>query len=134
MAFTGPIEDQQAIRALHDLYSDAVFRRDADDWGANWAEDGQWHLMGTPVDGREAIVNLWNGAMGGFSFVAFFSQTAAIAVDGDTATGRVHTHEVLETTDGAIRRPVGRYDDVYVKRNGRWLYKERRYNMLYDAA
>jgi hypothetical protein len=34
MAITGPIEDQLAIRALHDNYADAVFRRDAADWGA----------------------------------------------------------------------------------------------------
>ena len=133
MPFTGPIEDQQAIRTLHDLYADAVFRRDAADWGANWAEDGHWFLMGTPVDGRDAIVTLWNGAMSGFAFVAFFSQPAAIEIDGDRATGRVYTHEVLETQDGAIRRPVGRYEDVYVKRDGRWLYKERHYTMLKDT-
>jgi ketosteroid isomerase-like protein len=130
MAFLGPIEDQLAIRALHDSYSDAVFRRDADQWGGNWAEDGRWHLMGTTVEGRDSIVGLWNGAMGGFAFVAFFSQCAAIEIDGDTATGRVFTHEVLEGSDGTLSRPVGRYDDHYVKRDGRWLYQERRYTLL----
>jgi ketosteroid isomerase-like protein len=130
MSFLGPIEDQLAIRALHDGYADAVFRRDAADWGSNWAEDGRWDLMGTTVEGRDAIVTLWNGAMGGFTFVAFFSQCAAIEIDGDSATGRVFTHEVLETVEGTMSRPVGRYDDHYVKRGGRWLYQERRYNLL----
>jgi hypothetical protein len=41
MGFSGPIEDQLAIRTLHDSYADAVFRRDAAAWGANWAEDGR---------------------------------------------------------------------------------------------
>jgi ketosteroid isomerase-like protein len=130
MGFSGPIEDQLAIRSLHDSYADAVFRREAGAWGDNWAEDGRWHLMGTIVEGRDAIVTLWNGAMGGFTFVAFFSQCAAIEIDGDTATGRVFTHEVLEGNDGTLSRPVGRYDDHYVKRDGRWLYQERRYTLL----
>jgi ketosteroid isomerase-like protein len=130
MGFSGPIEDQLAIRVLHDSYADAVFRRDAAAWGGNWAEDGRWHLMGTTVEGRDSIVALWNGAMGGFAFVAFFSQCAAIEIEGDTATGRVFTHEVLEGSDGTLSRPVGRYDDHYVKQNGRWFYQERRYSLL----
>jgi hypothetical protein len=130
MGFSGPIEDQLAIRVLHDSYADAVFRRDADSWGSNWAEDGRWHLMGTTVEGRESIVTLWNGAMAGFAFVAFFSQCAAIEIEGEKAVGRVFTHEVLEGSDGALSRPIGRYDDHYVKRGGRWLYEERRYTLL----
>jgi uncharacterized protein (TIGR02246 family) len=134
MGFSGPVDDQLAIRAMHDSYADAVFRRDADQWGSNWAEDGRWHLMGTMVEGRETIVTMWNGAMGGFNFVAFFSQVAAIEIDGDTAKGRVFTHEVLETPDGSIRRPIGRYDDLYIKRDGRWYYQERIYAMLKDLG
>ncbi len=130
MAFSGPAGDQQAIRNLLDDYSDAVFRRDAESWAANWAEDGRWHLMGTEVVGRAAIRALWEQAMQGFVFVAFFAQPGAIAVDGDRATGRVYTHEVLEAADGTISRPVGRYDDTYVRRDGRWLFAERRYAML----
>jgi hypothetical protein len=37
---------------------------------------------------------------------------------------------VLEMLDGEIRRPVGRYDDIFVKVGGRWLYQERVYSML----
>jgi hypothetical protein len=130
MGFSGPIEDQIAIRNLHDSYVDAVFRRDPNDWGANWAVDGRWHLMGSPVEGREAIVTLWNGAMAGFTFVAFFCQPASIEVDGNTAKGRAYTHEVLEMPDGEIRRPVGLYEDRFVKVDGKWLYQERIYSML----
>ena len=107
MAFSGPIEDQLAIRTLHDSYSDAVFRRDAVQWGGNWADDGRWHLMGTMVEGRDSIVTLWNGAMAGFAFVAFFGQCAAIEIEGDKAVGRVFTHEVLERSDGTLSQ-IGR--------------------------
>lgn len=130
MSFTGPIEDQLAIRALNDAYCDAVFRRDAKDWGANWAEDARWNLMGEDIDGRAKIVAVWEGAMASFGFVAFFAQMGALRIDGDRAEGTVYTHELLENADGSISRPVGRYDDVYARVDGRWLFKERRYNFL----
>jgi uncharacterized protein (TIGR02246 family) len=128
VGLSGPPEDVAAIRALHDLYADAVNRRDADAWGALWAEDAVWDLMGTRVEGRAAIVGLWQGAMAGFAFVGFFSQVGAVAVAGDRAEGRVWTHEVLENAEGE-RRPLGRYDDHYVKRGGSWLFAERRFSL-----
>lgn len=130
MAITGPIEDQLALRALHDKYADAVFRRDAADWGALWAEDAVWDLAGTTVSGKDAIVGLWTGAMTTFAFVGFFYQTGAIEVDGDSATGRIYTSEVLEDHEGNLRRTVGRYEDTYVKRGGTWLYQSRSFAIL----
>lgn len=124
------LSDEAAIRGLLDRYSDAVFRRDAGDWGSCWSEDARWSLMGTEVAGRDAIVALWTQAMSGFSFVAFFAQPGVIAVDGDRATGRVWTHEVLEAVDGSVTRPIGRYDDVYLRLPDGWRFTSRRYQML----
>jgi ketosteroid isomerase-like protein len=130
MAITGPIEDQLAIRNLHDRYADAVFRRDPADWGAVWTSDASWDLMGTQVEGREAIVTLWNGAMAGFTFVGFFTQVGAIEVDGDTGTGTVYTNEVLEDQQGNLARTVGCYKDHYVRRGSDWLYQSRSFSIL----
>jgi ketosteroid isomerase-like protein len=124
------MEDQLAIRALNDAYCDAVFRRDPADWGANWTEDARWNLMGEDIHGRANIVAVWKDAMGNFSFVAFFAQMGALRINGDLAEGTVYTHELLENADGSISRPVGRYDDLYARVDGRWLFKERRYNFL----
>jgi SnoaL-like domain len=130
MAINGPIEDQLAIRHLHERYADAVFRRDPVDWGALWAEDASWDLMGTKVEGKEAIVTLWSGAMAGFAFVAFFSQIGALELDGDRGTGRVYTNELLEMPDGTLSRPVGLYEDQYVRSSGGWLYQRRDFKVL----
>ncbi|MFZ4121247.1 MAG: nuclear transport factor 2 family protein [Caulobacterales bacterium] len=127
---TGPLEDRVAIRELHDAYGHAVFRRDADDWGSNWAEDGKWNLMGQDIAGREAIVAVWKQAMAGFTSVSFFTQPGLITITGDHATGIVYTHEVLENTDGKLFRMVGTYTDEYVKRGGRWLFARRQYTAL----
>ena len=134
MGFTKNFEDRIAIRSLIDSYSDAVFRRDADDWGACWAEDALWSLLGTEVCGRAAIVSFWEQAMSTFRFVAFFSQPGSIEIEGHHATGRVYTHEVIEDLHGSLTRPVGRYDDIYVKSDGAWLFAERRYTMLNGGA
>jgi uncharacterized protein (TIGR02246 family) len=126
--FQGLAADIAAIRALNERYADAVNRNDAKDWGALWAEDAVWDLMGTEVAGRAAIVGLWTQAMSGFSFVGFFSQLGALSVSGDTAQGRVWTHEVLDGPDGE-RRPLGRYEDHYVRRDGQWLFARRNFSL-----
>lgn len=123
------MSEDQAIRALNDAYVDAVNRRDAADWGALWAEDASWSLMGHEVAGRAAIVATWEQAMAGFAFVGFFCQTGFVAVAGDRAEGRVWTHEILERTDGAVSRPLGRYDDRYVRIDGRWRYQRRVFSL-----
>ena len=125
MSFTGPIEDRLAIRETGEAYADAVFRRDAGAWAATWAQDARWDLAGTVVEGRDAIVQLWTGAMAGFSFVAFFSQLGSVAVSGDRATARHHTAEDLVTTDGKVRRVLG---------NGVWRFASRTYRIVRETG
>ncbi len=128
--FDGPAEDLAAIRALNDSYADAVFRRDAADWGALWAADASWSLMGMEVQGRDAIVQLWQQAMSRFAFVAFFIQPGFCRVSGSRAEGRLWTNEYLEAADGTLSRPVGRYDDHYVREAGVWRYGRRVFTLL----
>jgi ketosteroid isomerase-like protein len=127
---TGPLEDRVAIRELHDSYGDAVFRRDAAAWGENWAPDATWNLMGNDFKGRQAIVELWNHAMGGFTFVGFFTQQGPLTITGNTAHGIVYTNEVLEQKDGKLFRQVGMYTDEYVKTDGRWYFARRAFKAL----
>lgn len=127
--FSGQLEDRIAIRELHDSYCDAVLRFDADDWGALWTQDAVWSLMGTEVVGRENIVNLWNGAMGAFDAVSFVGIPASLEVKGDTASGRYQTHEIL-VENGEPRIAGGRYDDEFIKQDGRWLYSKRIFNVV----
>lgn len=133
MAFVGSPEDRLAIRERIESYADAVFQRDDAAWGANWAEDGVWSLMGTQVKGKANIVAMWREAMAGFSFVSFFGNPGAIAIHGDTAEVRVYTLEFLVETGGKARRVVGQYDDRLVKQNGQWLFQSRVYRILNES-
>ena len=128
--FTGPLEDRIAIRELHETYGDAVVRADAEDWGKVWTEDAQWTLMGTTVDGREAIVTLWKQAMSALEAVSFHCIPSATLIDGDRATGRCQTQEYMKYKDGKTRAIGGLYEDEMVKRDGVWRYTRRVYRMI----
>ena len=135
MPFTGPLEDRLALRELLDQYADAVNQRDADAWGATWAEDSVWNLSVIEgmedVVGRDNIVAAWTEAMKMFPFVNMMFVPGHIRVDGDRATMRSYTAEVATTTDGNTIRPRGQYDDDCVKIGGQWYFARRSFNSLH---
>ena len=131
MIGSGALEDRCLIRELVESYNDAVMRFDGEAWGENWTEDAVWHLPGAgDVSGRDAIVTVWQGAMSAFSFVGFFASAGPIHVSGDTATATWYQQEFLHGKDGSERKVTGRYEDDYVKVEGRWYFKRRVYEVL----
>jgi uncharacterized protein (TIGR02246 family) len=137
MPFSGPLEDRELIRELIADYCDAVNQRDPVAFGATWTPDAVWSLPFLGIEGitgHESIVAAWNQAMALFSFVHFMSQVGLIEVEGDRATVRCYTSEVTVAADGgAERRPCGRYDDVCVKVDGKWLFERRTFHVLYGT-
>ena len=131
MISSGALEDRCLIRELVESYNDAVMRFDGEAWGENWTEDAVWHLPGAgDVSGRDAIVTVWQGAMSAFSFVVLFASAGPIHVSGDTATATWYQQEFLHGKDGSERKVTGRYEDDYVKVEGRWYFKRRVYEVL----
>ena len=131
MISSGPIEDRLAIRELVDSYNDAVMRFDGDAWQANWRDDAIWSLPGAgPIAGKANFYPIWQQAMAGFSFVGFFASAGPIVVDGDKAHGTWYQQEVLHQKDGGKRYVTGRYEDDYVKVDGRWFFQKRDYSIL----
>lgn len=128
--FTGPLEDRIAIRELHETYADAVVRADADDWSKVWTEDARWTLMGTTVEGRDAIVGLWKQAMSRLEAVSFHCIPSMISIEGDRASGRCQTQEFMKARDGTTRAIGGLYEDTLVKRDGQWRYSNRVFRIV----
>lgn len=124
--------DRIAITELVAAYGDAVSRRDAAAWGATWAEDATWSLMGHEVAGRAAIVALWQGAMSQFDAVSFLTGMGPIRLNGDRASVRCQTQEVLRTTEGSVRRVAGIYDDEFVRVDGHWCFARRVFAILIE--
>lgn len=134
MTFTGPFEDRLAIRELLETYADAVTRRDADAWGATWAEDAEWSLPDYPelgtTKGRPAIVAMWIEAMKAYPGIMFEAWPGSIAIDGDRATMRSYTSEIYDQ-DGTTMRDRGVYEDTCVKIGGRWLFASRSFRNIH---
>lgn len=128
-----PVEDELSIRQLVAAYADAVNRRDQELWASTWSEHGVWDLSVLSAEGKDKIVELWVGAMGGFAFVAQLVYQGTLEISGDSATGRWYLSEYLKNADGAGGRfTIGTYADEYVKQGGKWLFSRRSYHVIYS--
>ena len=131
MICSGPVEDRLAIRELVDSYNDAVMRFDGEAWASNWTEDATWSLPGAgDITGRDNFFPMWKGMMESFSFVGFFASAGPMVVDGQTAHATWYQQEFLHEKSGTKRTVTGRYEDDYVKVDGRWYFKKRVYSVL----
>ena len=134
MPFTGPAEDRLAIRDLLDAYADAVNQVDAHAWGALWTHDSVWALPDYPeigeIHGRGAIVAAWVAAMAQYPGVVFVSSAGSIEIDGDSARVRSYTSEVYDQ-NGVTKRDRGRYDDIVIRHDGVWRFRERSFRNIH---
>jgi ketosteroid isomerase-like protein len=134
MPFEGPVEDRLAIRELLEAYADAVSRCDAKDWGELWAEDSVWSLPDYPeypdTKGKAAIVAMWVTAMANYPGIMFQAWPGSIIVKGDRAEVRSWTSEVYDQ-GGKVHRDRGRYEDICVKQNGRWMFQTRSFRNIH---
>lgn len=128
------VRDQLEIRSLIENYSDACCQRDSTALMKLWADDCRWSVPDMPglesVEGKEAIRATWEGAQDLFPFAFLICVPGDIAIDGEAATARVYTTEVLKDREGKVRQAVGRYDDKFARRNGKWLFTERVWYIL----
>lgn len=134
MPFTGPHADIQAIRDLLDAYADAVTQRDADAWGATWAEESRWEMPDypefPPQNGRGNIVALWVEAMKQYPGIMFQAWPGSIEVDGDRAKVRSYTTETYDQGENTVR-DRGEYDDDCVKIDGCWYFTRRAFRNIH---
>ena len=130
-----PVADELAVRRLVDTYCDAVNRRNAEDWAKVWTEDAEWHLFGRPVEGRDAVVETWKGAMGLFPFVVQLIHAVVVTLDGDRARARVYLSELAHTQKEEKLLTVGVYhDDCVREADGAWRFRRRRFDVLYQGT
>lgn len=130
MISQGPVEDRLAIRELVESYNDAVMRFDGEAWQSNWTDDATWALPGREVQGKANFFPMWQESMSAFSFVGFFASAGPIIVTGDTAKGTWYQQEFLHLEAGGKMNVTGRYEDEYVKKDGRWYFTKRVYSIL----
>ena len=133
MPFTGPIEDRLAIRDLYDSYADAATRGDRADWLAGWCDDAVWWSHYFELTGREAIGAKYDEITADVRQTIFMTQSCSIDVSRDTAKCRAVCSERLLKQAGGEYRLTGLYEDDLERRDGKWLFVRRVYNVLDEA-
>ncbi len=127
---------RDAIADLVHRYADAVVRRDPEQWSTTWATDAVWDLgKGRRVDGREAILALWNSAMDGFKAVVqnVVNGTAEIDEAAGTGTGRWYIIEHWNRADDSRGILLAYYDDTYKRVDGQWYFASRELIIQYGG-
>jgi ketosteroid isomerase-like protein len=133
VSFSGPIEDRIGIRERYDAYGDAVFRADTGAYLACWTDDAVRTGTGGQCAGRDGLRAHWDGMWGFIERMTFFTQIAAIEIEGDEATARAFCLELLQLKTGESQRIVGRYNDRLARVDDRWLFAARDYRVHMDG-
>jgi uncharacterized protein (TIGR02246 family) len=124
------VEDENAIRRLVALYSDAVTHLDAARAASTYTEDGCVSVAGTAIVGRTAIEEGMRQTFSAFALLQLIAHGGLIAVDGDHARARWSTIELTvrrESTD--LNCIFGRYEDELVRLPEGWRFKKRSFTM-----
>jgi len=130
------IADRLAIRELVDEYARCADRRDAQGQLGLFAEDAYVAMFTDPrssepaqeFHGRASLAPVAD-SLNNYDATTHFNGQSTIQIDGDRATGETYcvTYH-LSTVDQARTMTVVsvRYLDAFVKRDGRWLFAERK--------
>jgi ketosteroid isomerase-like protein len=130
------LADRLAIRALVDAYAHCADRRDADRQKALFTDDTHFvvYMDGEGTDpsqelnGREALTPVF-ADLNRYEATSHFNGQSTIALDGDRATGESYCLAHHISTEGGERELMVaslRYRDTFVKRDGAWLFAERK--------
>lgn len=133
MAFRGPFEDRMLIRERYDAYSDAVCRADTDDYLSCWTDDGVRTGVGGECEGLDGLREHWESMWGFIERMTFFTQIAAIEVDGDEATARAFCLEILSLQSDDRHQVVGMYEDRLRRVDDTWRFAARHYQVHMDG-
>lgn len=125
--------DELAIRSLVDRYCDAVNRRDTEAWLETWTDDPSWELFGRPMQGRDAALEMFQGALAMLNFVVQTAVNPVIDLDGDRASGRWLVTEWSESEQLGRLMLVFIYLDEYARTDAGWRIASRRMQLLYQG-
>lgn len=122
---------ESEIRQLLARYTDAIYRKDMDAVRDCWAGDGVWHAFGQRTAGREEIIGWLTNLTAMFSLIWQTAHGVVLEIDGETATARVHIDEISVDQQDVRRFAMGIYHDRYSKIDGRWVFVERFWDLIY---
>lgn len=132
MSNTGSVEDRLEIRELIETFAVGAMHVDTDLWGGTWAEEGVWSLpsMQQPVQGKDNVIAAFKEKMAYVDYMSMICFPSGLKFDGDKANGKAYCRELIYPKAGGRVIVVGYFDDEYIKRDGRWQFTSRVYNVM----
>ena len=129
--------DRLAIRELVEAYSHCADRRDAKGQMALFTENTHFVVYMDAKDptpsqelhSREALAPVFADLNQYAATMHFLGQTTVLTLTSDRGTGETYCMPHHLTIDGKNRRlmiAALRYTDTFVKKDGAWLFAERR--------
>jgi hypothetical protein len=129
--------DRLAIRELVEAYAHCADRRDAKGQMALFTADTHFVLYMNAEDltpsqelhSRESLASVFADLNQYAATMHFLGQTTILTLTGDRGTGETYCMPHHLTVDGGKRRlmiAALRYSDIFIKKDGAWLFAERR--------
>lgn len=129
--------DRLAIRELVEAYAHCADRRDANGQMALFTENTHFVVYMDAKDpqptqelhSRVALAPVFADLNKYSATLHFIGQSTILTLSSDRATGETYTMAHHLTVDGEKRRlmiAALRYDDAFVKKDGTWLFAERK--------
>jgi len=123
---------QAGILQLHARCTDAIWRKDAEAFGACFAQAGEWKIAGMHMKGRESVAETFGRLLGACQRVQLISSLPVLDPgEGGNWIGRVQCTEIARMMDGTSAITLGVYYDRYVEEAGRWRFAWRHWGMHY---
>ena len=136
------IEDQLALKELVDTFSVLADVKETDAQTLLFTEDAELNsyadgkLVST-LRGREAIGKAFANYLANFETVYHINGQQTVHLDGDSATGIAYCDVTLVGMQNGVKtatRRATRYQDTYVRRDGRWLIAKRNTYFLWTET
>jgi uncharacterized protein (TIGR02246 family) len=121
------------IRDLHARYTDAVWRKDHDAFGACFTQDAEWRIGGLELRGRPQIVRSIEAILSNFRCVLITFQAPILNLSGETVSARTYIQEQVARTDGTANISIGRYYETFAHEDGRWRFAWRLFQLHYSG-
>jgi hypothetical protein len=127
------LEEKDQIRELLAAYCWHYDSAQFEEWIALWADDPVFDIDGTRHSGRDFLVKFTQSAtlVNGKPPMKHYIMNDIIEVKADavTATAKCYLLVVRKQAGGALLAgSAGTYEDKLVKKNGKWLFAERKVN------
>jgi ketosteroid isomerase-like protein len=129
--------DRLSIRELVETYAHCADRRDAKGQMALFTEDTHFVVYMDAKDSRPsqelhsraALAPVFDDLNKYAATMHFIGRSTVLSLTGDRATGEAYTlahHLTVDGTKRGLMIAALRYDDTFAKKDGTWLFAERK--------